>query len=271
MESPLPPFPEMDCEHKAISAYRGLGVMTLLDICQGESEKIIKIHYGELLSHVRERTAFIALDTDRRPLGYTTWDKQSDDPRKVKLKYGATPFCDYLFLKKALKEYLSNSAVVDVHDRMQGKRRVDEMPNVDYYASIGYALELLTQSPYHNRHKLEKYFRIEILPALGCNQMRFYIAPNFIPTAMVTWAWLSKNVERDVHVTGRALKKNEWNCGGHLFFNDWITPYGNTREVVHDMTHNIFPNEIATSLRRNHDASVRGIKRWTGINLRNNK
>ncbi|HHL20053.1 MAG TPA: toxin-activating lysine-acyltransferase [Aliiroseovarius sp.] len=89
-----------------------------------------------------------------------------------------------------------------------------------------------------------------------------------IPTAMATWAWLSEETERDVHATGRALNEDEWNCGKRLFFNDWITPYGNIREVLHDMTHNTFPNEVATSLRRNPDGSVRRINRWTGVNLR---
>ena len=85
-----------------------------------------------------------------------------------------------------------------------------------------------------------------------------------MPTAMVTWAWLNGDVERDVHETGRALSHEEWNCGKRLFFNDWITPYNNIREVLHDMTHNIFPDEAATSLRRNSDGTVRRVNRWTG-------
>ncbi|MBK5933385.1 cytolysin-activating lysine-acyltransferase [Rhodovulum imhoffii] len=142
------------------------------------------------------------------------------------------------------------------------------MVNIDYYASVGYALELLAQSEYHRQFKLGDYLRVEILPALWCGQARFYVTNEGIPTAMVTWAWLSPEVERDVHKTGRALANEEWNCGDRLFFNDWITPFDNIREVLHDMTHNIFPDEVATSLRRNHDGTVRRINRWTGVNLR---
>ena len=142
------------------------------------------------------------------------------------------------------------------------------MVNIDYYAANGYALELLAQSEYHQRHPLGDYFRTEILPALWANQARFYLTDEGLPTAMVTWAWLSEDVETDIHATGRALAQEEWNCGGRLFFNDWITPYDNIRDVLHDMTHNIFPNEVATSLRRNPDGSVRRINRWTGVNLR---
>lgn len=142
------------------------------------------------------------------------------------------------------------------------------MVKIDYYASVGYALELLAQSEYHRQFEVGEYFRIEILPAIWCGQIRFYLTSEGIPTAMATWAWLSEETERDVHATGRALNEDEWNCGKRLFFNDWITPYGNIREVLHDMTHNTFPNEVATSLRRNPDGSVRRINRWTGVNLR---
>lgn len=142
------------------------------------------------------------------------------------------------------------------------------MVKIDYYSSVGYALELLAQSPYHRQHKLGDYFRTEILPAIWAGQIRFYVTDQGLPSAMATWAWLSKDVEADIHVTGRALTRDEWNCGDRLFFNDWVTPYGNIREIVHDMTHNIFPEEVATSLRRNPDGSVRRINRWTGIKLR---
>jgi cytolysin-activating lysine-acyltransferase len=142
------------------------------------------------------------------------------------------------------------------------------MVNLDYYASTGFALELLAQSPYHKQHKVGDYFRTEILPALWVNQSRFYLTEEGIPTAMVTWAWLNEDIQKEVHATGRALTRDEWKCGDRLFFNDWITPYKNIREIAHDMTHNIFPDQVATSLRRNQDGSVRRINRWTGVNLR---
>lgn len=115
---------------------------------------------------------------------------------------------------------------------------------------------------------LGPYVDVEILPPLWRHQVRFYLTPEGVPTAMVTWAWLSEEVEREVHGTGRALIGDEWTCGDRLFFNDWITPYGNIREVTHDMTHRIFPDAVATSLRRWPDGSVRRIKRWTGVKLR---
>ncbi len=142
------------------------------------------------------------------------------------------------------------------------------MLNIDPYASVGYALELLSQSEYHRQYSLGDYFRVEILPAIRFGQARFYLTPDGVPTALVTWAWLSAEVERDVHATGRSLARDEWNCGDRHFFNDWITPYGNMREVMFDITHRVFPNMVATCLRRHLDGSVHRISRWTGVNIR---
>ncbi|WP_299548639.1 toxin-activating lysine-acyltransferase [uncultured Tateyamaria sp.] len=142
------------------------------------------------------------------------------------------------------------------------------MVTVDYYAGVGYALELLARSEYHRQFQLGRYLRVEVLPALHSSQSRFYLNGDSIPVGMVTWAWLSPQVEAEIHQTGRALAQPEWNCGDRLFFNDWITPYQNMREVLHDMTYVVFPDKVATSLRRNQDRSVRRINKWTGIELR---
>lgn len=142
------------------------------------------------------------------------------------------------------------------------------MTQLDYFTVNGFALELLAKSTYHRQFPIGDYFRVEVLPAIWNHQVQFYLDDQGNPVAMVTWAWLNEAVEQDIHATGRALTHDDWQCGNRLFFNDWITPYNNIREVLHDMTHNIFPDEVATSLRRNPDGSVRRINRWTGINLR---
>ena len=138
----------------------------------------------------------------------------------------------------------------------------------DLHACAGYALELLAQSAYHKRQPAGRYFRTEILPPLLAGQARFYLTGEGIPGAMATWAWLSEEVEREVHETGRALEHEEWRCGSRLFFNDWVAPCGHSREAQRDMARSVFPGEAATSIRRNPDGSVRRINRWTGIDLR---
>ena len=143
------------------------------------------------------------------------------------------------------------------------------MSILDPYCSVGYALELLAHSPYHSQLEVGPYFDIEIMPPLERNQVRFYISEEGVPNGMVTWAWLSKEVELEVHQTGRALSADEWLCGDRLFFNDWIAPFGGSRKIAHDLVNNIFPNHTASSLRRNKDGSVRKVNRWLGAKAKN--
>ncbi|WFE75758.1 toxin-activating lysine-acyltransferase [Roseinatronobacter sp. S2] len=248
----LPALQRSDQDLPALGPYRSLGAMTLLETeyRKGVSEKPIGEVYQTWLGHMRDQTAFIALDLHDRPLGYATWIKPPS-ANKITLTRQAAPFGDHLELQSALNRHLQH-----------------ETGRSSFNPSAGYALELLAQSPYHGKHQLGDYFRTEILPALWSGQCRFYVTEDGVPAAMVTWAWLSAEVEREVHASGRALSHEEWNCGDRLFFNDWITPYGNIREVAHDMTHNIFPDQTATSLRRNMDGSVRRVSRWTGAAIR---
>ncbi|MBO6792103.1 MAG: toxin-activating lysine-acyltransferase [Dinoroseobacter sp.] len=139
---------------------------------------------------------------------------------------------------------------------------------IDFYSTVGVALELLSESKYHREQPMHHYIGCEIMPPLLKGQVKVYLDVNDRPVGIVTWAWLSSDVQREIHATGRCLEENEWDCGDNLFFNDWITPLGNARHITKDMTHNVFPDQIATSLRRNGDGSVRRINRWTGINIR---
>lgn len=84
------------------------------------------------------------------------------------------------------------------------------------------------------------YLRTKVLPELCSNQARFYRSAEGLQIALVTWNWLSEEIEKEVNTTG-GVRRNEWNCGERLFFNYLITPYDNVREVLHDMTHKGFP------------------------------
>ncbi|NRA88501.1 MAG: toxin-activating lysine-acyltransferase [Rhizobiales bacterium] len=145
------------------------------------------------------------------------------------------------------------------------------MVDINHYTAVGYALELLALSKYHNKFSMMDYMHEQILPPLSANQVKFYLADDATPIAMVTWAWISEDIRDEIHETGRSIIGEEWYCGNHLFCNDWITPYNNIREVTLDMSKNVFPDQIASSIRRNPDGSVRRVNRWAGKNVRISK
>ena len=122
----LPPLPLPDTDQPAIDAYRALGAMALLDIdfWKGESERRIEDYYATLLNHLQNRTAFIALDDVRRPVGYATWRKAAGD-NTVTLTRQAAPFGDHLLLQKALERHLGqNTDVQAQHPRSARQEQV---------------------------------------------------------------------------------------------------------------------------------------------------
>lgn len=106
----LPPMTAPDISQPTIDAYRSLGVMALLDIdyWQGESEKRIDDYYNGLLEHLRNRTAFIALSDDRKPVAYATWTKPAG-ANAVTITRQAAPFGDHLLLQQALEAHLGHA------------------------------------------------------------------------------------------------------------------------------------------------------------------
>jgi cytolysin-activating lysine-acyltransferase len=135
---------------------------------------------------------------------------------------------------------------------------------VDPYVGIGYALELLGQSDYHRAKDLGEYFASQILPPLSNQQIKFYTTPQGYPCGMVSWARLSREIKEEVHETGRSLKLEEWNCGTHVFINDFIALTNDARPIISDMMCNVVPDvSSASSIRRHSDGSVKKINYWT--------
>ncbi len=109
----LSPLPLANADQPAVDAYRVLGAMALLDIdfWKGQSEQRIEDYYSTLLHHLQNRTAFVALDEVRRPVGYAIWRK-TDGEDTVTLRRQAAPFGDHLLLQKALERHLGQKSDV---------------------------------------------------------------------------------------------------------------------------------------------------------------
>lgn len=123
LQNYLPPLPPPDAETPATNAYRALGAIALLDIdfWKGESERRIEDYYASRLHHLQTRTAFLALDDVRRPIGYATWRKVAGD-NALTLTRQAAPFGDHLLLQKALQRHLGQDAGVPAHHQSSARQ-----------------------------------------------------------------------------------------------------------------------------------------------------
>ncbi|GGY08139.1 hypothetical protein GCM10007160_39380 [Litchfieldella qijiaojingensis] len=108
IKNSFPPLSQSNAELSAVDAYRSLGVMALLDISYGQNEfkAYIDDYYLELLKHLENRTAFIALDNERKPVGYATWIRL-DVANNVTLTRQTALLGKRFNLQRALEKHVS--------------------------------------------------------------------------------------------------------------------------------------------------------------------
>jgi len=138
------------------------------------------------------------------------------------------------------------------------------MDNLNSYSKVGICFELLAHSDTHKHYRCATYLDTEICPPNWLGQLRIYFNDEKLPVAFVTWAEVSKGTEKELVDDSRALYYQDWDAGDQLYFNDFVAPWGGVKEVLQDLTTNIFPEREAFSLSRHADGSVRKKHRWIG-------
>ncbi len=266
-ENPLHPMPEWNGLVPAMNAYRDLGAIVTLDMISGASTAGWSIgeYYGTFSEYLKQQRVHLVLDDARRPAGYAVWETLSSPADGPRLMLERAVYCSREDLRAKVRRHLKERGT----GRASACRKGDAVSSdsgrevrIDPYAAAGYAVELLAFSDYHGNFPVGDYLSVEILPPVLRGQAHFHLAKEGIPLAMVTWAWLDSETEKEVLSTGRALEADEWKCGDRLFFNDWIAPFGHSREVMRHLRRNVFPGTSkASGVRRNRDGSVRRVGR----------
>ena len=58
---------------------------------------------------------------------------------------------------------------------------------------------------------------------------------NSKPYGFCTWGWVSDEVLERLQSGNTILEKSDWQSGKNLYFADWVSPFGRTREMVRSM------------------------------------
>lgn len=96
-----------------------------------------------------------------------------------------------------------------------------------------------------------------LLPAIAHKQYRLYHSGGK-PVGLVTWAWLSKEVETEYVRNTTSLQPKDWKSGDRGWVLDFVAPFGDAKRIVHDLKHNVFPNDVGRFLRvRDGDDTMR--------------
>jgi cytolysin-activating lysine-acyltransferase len=134
-------------------------------------------------------------------------------------------------------------------------------PQLDFYSRLGIAALLLEKSPYHSQWPLYDA-DIELVRPLYLNQCKFYFDPQQNPVAFVTWSNITEDTKTKLVDHGGQMEWDDWDNGPLLLFNDFVAPFGHTREILKDLRSQEWPHKIAFSLRRANDGSVKKVNYW---------
>ncbi|WP_371169768.1 toxin-activating lysine-acyltransferase [Aliiroseovarius sp. 2305UL8-7] len=82
-----------------------------------------------------------------------------------------------------------------------------------------------------------------VLPPVHFNQFRIYRTEQR-PIGWVSWAYMSDEDARGYMAGDFDFKISTWNSGEHLWFIDFIAPYGHALKIAEDLKKNVFPNQV---------------------------
>ena len=99
---------------------------------------------------------------------------------------------------------------------------------------------MMTRSPNH------RYFFISdlewmVMQPVSLGQFRIFQGEEH-PVGVLLWAYVNEEVENRLKQGVTRLSPNDWKSGDRLWLIDAITPFGNTQQMLDDLTQNVFPN-----------------------------
>ena len=113
---------------------------------------------------------------------------------------------------------------------------------------MGEILSLMIASDFHQPYVIGD-FATAILVPIHLNQFKLY-KKNDVPIGFVSWAFLSDDISHQYGQGKYHLEFSDWRSGDHLWFVDFIAPYGHVRSIIRDLKSNVFSDKnIANALR----------------------
>lgn len=110
---------------------------------------------------------------------------------------------------------------------------------------LGGVILLCGASKLHKRYPIDLIIRL-VVPSLKSKQFLYY-EDNESPIAFCNWAFLDDALLESVIHKEYTLKPSQWDVGEHLFFPEFIAPFGHCRRVITDLK-NIFKDQKAHGL-----------------------
>jgi cytolysin-activating lysine-acyltransferase len=109
--------------------------------------------------------------------------------------------------------------------------------------------------------------RVNVLPAIAHRQFIIIKNKSGLPVQYASWAYFDEERERKYLRNTNSIVFEDWNCGDHMWFIDWIAPHGGTKVLIDKLRREIFPDKAAWALRVKKKSTKGVIQDHFGINL----
>ena len=148
---------------------------------------------------------------------------------------------------------------------------LSKIPKQERYNLIGQITSLMLASEVHKKYLIDD-IGATFLPAIHLNQFRIYRNKNNDPVGLVTWAFLSDELDKKYQKGGVKLRLEDWNGGNNGWIVDFIAPFGHAKQIIKDLRNNIFANRQGKAIRVSKDGKIKGIWNLNGAQCpKNNK
>jgi len=133
----------------------------------------------------------------------------------------------------------------------------------DRCAELGAVVEVMLQA-YQYRYFPLACLAAWVTPPVLLGQYKIYYNERGGPAGYLTWAFFSKEVEREWIGDPTFIPHlSEWNEGGSLWITDFAAPSGFSRVMRESARDDLFRDfRAARWLRRNNDGTVRKVVKW---------
>jgi cytolysin-activating lysine-acyltransferase len=121
-------------------------------------------------------------------------------------------------------------------------------------ALLGHIAWLWSQSPLH-AHWPCHLLQTQVIPALG-HQQCVWVGDGEQPVAYASWALLSDEAQQRYVHNPNALRATDWRSGPHMWWIDWVAPFGHTAAIAAHLRRHVFAHRTTRALRVKRDRTV---------------
>lgn len=121
-------------------------------------------------------------------------------------------------------------------------------PAADKFTVLGKLAWLWMNSPLHHRWEVDLLSRFA-LPPIELGQY-LLLERDGMPVAYCSWAHLDSRAEAAYMLDAGNLPLADWNSGDHLWFVDWVAPFGKRDSLaLKNRLEDMFPTSVARAIR----------------------